>query len=194
MVILIIRHCDKPYDKNNPCCSEEGYKRAEMWKNYFKNYTNLITYTAGFRTNPSQCLKNFSYYSNKHCQHSQRMLLTSYIIGKPILYNYCIGDEKRLVNDVIKRKDADSLIVWQHEGIPKILDYMNIPNYRKIDTSLYDQVIIINNNKLLSMNRQTDDENDWISMAFVMITLFGLGLFCVTRLFSKRREYVSIRV
>ena len=30
---------------------------------FYKNYTNLITYTAGFRTNPSQCLKNFSYYS-----------------------------------------------------------------------------------------------------------------------------------
>jgi hypothetical protein len=121
------------------------------------------------------------------------MLLTSHIIGKPIQYNYCIGDEKRLVNDIMKKPNENSLIVWQHEGIPKILDYLHFPN--KIDPSLYNQVIKINENKLLSMKTNIGRENDWIPYYtfFGIITLFGL--FCLRKcLFSKRQEYITIRV
>ncbi len=188
MVIFIIRHCDKPRDKKNPCCSHIGYKRAEYWREYFRDYKNMTTYTAGFSTTPNQCLKGFSYLSDKHCQHSQRMLLTSHIIGKPIQYQYCIGDEKRLVNDIMKKKEENSLIVWQHEGIPKILNYLNISN--TIDSSLYNQVIKINDNKLLS---NAGKEDNWINICafFGIISLFGF--FCLRKVFcSKRQDYIRI--
>jgi hypothetical protein len=191
MVILIIRHCDKPTDDNNPCCSKKGYERAEYWKRYFQHYNNLTTYTAGFRTRPDQCLKDFPFNSNHKCQHSQRMLLTSYIIGKPIRSGYCVGDEKKLVRDL--NKDENSLIVWEHDGISKILRLLNVKYPYKIDSSRYDQVITINYDKLLSTNfRRQHDNNNNIPVSWkiwMFIVIIGGGIW---RLYNRRRDYQSI--
>jgi hypothetical protein len=197
MVILIIRHCDKPHDKHNPCCSDIGYKRAKYRKDYFKDI-NFTIYTAGFRTEPNQCLKDFSYMSNKYCQHSQRMLLTANIIGKPIKYQYCIGDEKKLVHDVMKQKE-NSLIIWQHKGIYTILDYLNISNHHIIDTSLYGQVIMINtdtqlmSSSLIEMSSYSSNNNIWIYICIFFTFVFGIG-FCIKNLCLKINRYIPINI
>ena len=148
----------------------------------------MTTYTAGFNSEP--CLKDFHYSSNKHCQHSQRMLITSDIIGKPIQYQYCIGDEKRLIKDVMKQ-DVDSLIVWQHDGILKILKHLNI--HSDVDTSLYNQVIIFNTNTnditldskfpILSSPSFIQESK---TFPFVILLLLTTGIGCLFNRFIRR--------
>ena len=143
--IYIIRHCDKPKNDNNPCCSKKGYNRSHKWKDYFKSY-NITIYTTGFSTNQNHCIQSLPFFPNYKCQHSQRMLLTSYIIGKSlhnIHYNYCVGNEKQMIQDVMEYEKNDVLIVWQHEHIRNILDYLQIDHSNNINIGEYNQVIIV---------------------------------------------------
>ena len=66
--IWIIRHCDKPNDHNNPCCSDVGYERSIGWANYFKDYlgnkVNMIT--SDFHSKKI-CVNNVNHTKN-NCQ------------------------------------------------------------------------------------------------------------------------------
>jgi hypothetical protein len=68
--LWIIRHCDKPDDHKNPCCSEKGQVQSRMWGNFFTNYfdkndkINIVA--SNYRSN-NLCKDNIteSFYFNK---------------------------------------------------------------------------------------------------------------------------------
>jgi hypothetical protein len=184
--VYIIRHCEKP--KKGPCCSDKGYRRAEEWKEYFKNY-NLTIYTAGFSTKASKCVSYLHYLPDKDCQHSQRMFLTAHIIGKDTRSNYCIGDEKELVKDVLKEPN-DVLIVWQHNGIAKIMNYLKIPPHH-INTKDYNNIIVGN---FYEIQSHPYNYNGLLIVlgVFIVITITHFIHNCIKR-FHRRRNYISIQ-
>jgi hypothetical protein len=134
--VVIIRHCDKVND-DDPCCSDTGSDRANTWHKVMDpiasgSKLNIYTSSANF---DALCKPNIIYSSDSSCQHSQRMVLTSYMIyynlaatGK-VDSSYCIGDYKQLVKDI--NSDADKishgLIVWKHTEIPTIINQWNVP-------------------------------------------------------------------
>lgn len=141
--IWFLRHCDKPNNNNNPCCTNIGYKRAIAWGNYLKTKikkkSQIKFYASGFSQNKI-CINHKKYRSNKKCQKSQRMLLTSnfihvnftndddYAVNNFININYCIGDEKYLLNDIIQSENQynDIIVVWEHVGIINMLNQLGV--------------------------------------------------------------------
>jgi hypothetical protein len=158
--IWFIRHCDKPNNSNNPCCSEIGYERSIAWYDYLKTKinkrSNIKFYASGFAEEKvcDYFTNHKKYKANKQCQKSQRMFLTcniiynnfsndnQYLINNFINLNYCVGEEKDLLNSVIKNanKHDDVVIVWEHNGIIDILNMLNldINFWKKKYKNMYD--------------------------------------------------------
>jgi hypothetical protein len=144
--IWLLRHCDKPVDPYNPCCSELGYKRAENWHRYFEKYTNLKNdnnriqlYSSNYNEK-KVCLSELTdYQPNKYCQKSQRMFLTAYYLQQRLYLltkysildkintNYCVGDKNELVKHVLSKDYiSDAIIIWEHQEMVKMINLFGI--------------------------------------------------------------------
>ena len=93
--LWFLRHCDKPSDPDNSCCSPAGYDRARAWSTYFmQKWGNaywegdlmhphhVSLYASAFHSK-QVCLGVPKHRvgedgkGSKKCQHSQRMFLTA---------------------------------------------------------------------------------------------------------------------
>ena len=141
--IWIIRHCDKPKQISNPCCSNIGYDRAKNWHLYFQKYftkKNIIEIYSSNYNEKKVCLKdnNYQLNPNKSCQKSQRMFLTAnyiqenlkqkYNVFKKNNLNYCVGEKNKLLKNIFKNDDilTDIVLVWEHKEIVKIINEFGI--------------------------------------------------------------------
>jgi hypothetical protein len=155
--IWILRHCDKPQNNDNPCCSKNGVIRSQYWNNYFNQYLNtnsaIKIYTSSFRKSCTICVPNTKYIARRYCEKSQRMLETTLYIYKSMLFNnvhinteYCVGDEKYLAQNILSNVlYTDIIIVWEHIKISKIIEYLGF-NMNEWKHDIYDMVIRINKN------------------------------------------------
>jgi hypothetical protein len=152
--IWIIRHCDKPKNRNNPCCSEDGYQRSKYWLPYFQNKINnkekVQIISSGFN-DKYNCI-DLSSYTKNSCQKSQRMFLTSHFIYSSMnktysveyINHFCIGDTYKITN-FVKNNPFDTIIVWEHNEIIDIIrmfDYKvdDWPNHLK---NMYDIIFMM---------------------------------------------------
>lgn len=162
--IWIIRHCDKPNNHKNPCCSDSGYERSIGWANYFKDYLgnkiNIITSDFHSKT---ICVDKLNHTKN-NCQKSQRMFLTTHYLSKQLLdmnynietinLNYCVGDSGKIFNHIQNMKNHnrninDIILIWEHNEIINFIRKYNIKIglwKRKLKKN-YDIVFMIDTNK-----------------------------------------------
>jgi hypothetical protein len=162
--IWLLRHCDKPINNNNPCCSALGYQRADNWFFYFISYLNKNDNIAIYSSNYNEkkiCLKQNKYNPDRNCQKSQRMFLTAYYIHNQLTNNkynvknninldYCIGDKSQLIdniiNNIINNKNInDVIVVWEHKEIIEIIRYFNIhiSKWHNRFKDVYDLIFLI---------------------------------------------------
>jgi len=166
--LWIIRHCDKPSNDRDPCCSDKGYERSINWVNFFNKYLQkqeyIKIYTSGFREkNNYICdaneINSFNISSTKKCQKSQRMIITSEILYDSLKNNsydkitldnkYCIGDEKQLymqiMNDYNNNRISNSIVVWEHLSIIDLIHKFDIQitKWKKEYKKYYSIVFII---------------------------------------------------
>ena len=150
--IWFIRHCDKPDNNDNPCCSNLGLQRAHVWPSYFKTHlptheNAALIYTSGF-SQDKQCTNNGydNAFRKKNCPSSQRMWLTSNILYqnlqpqvKKIHHPFCVGDYKNMIKNILehgkdKKKNGkgknklldDIIVVWEHEEIVDMLRELDV--------------------------------------------------------------------
>lgn len=133
--VYIIRHCDKVND-SDPCCSREGYIRANTWNTvldvmFGSNKMNIFSTKADYGT--SLCLPHVSYTADATCQSSQRMSVTSSLIyyntknsKAQLNLNYCSKDYVQVVQDIYDGSVNKALIVWSHDEIVEILNEYNV--------------------------------------------------------------------
>jgi len=158
--IWFLRHCDKPHNPVNPCCTDLGYDRANHWYRYFadriKHNQPLAIYTSGFNEK-RVCINNTRHLSTKYCQKSQRMYLTALAIQREIPQSilhssYCVGDYRRLLRDIRLSTLQNIIVVWEHnEIIQMIRDYgVDISKWRNRFNNHYDIVfhLVIQNKKV----------------------------------------------
>jgi hypothetical protein len=164
--IWLIRHCDKPKDHNNPCCSDKGYIRANSWHYYFLPFWNshdtVKIITSSFNEKKI-CLPHVYPYSFREtgntCQKSQRMWITGYYLYNnlytttvsnllsKINSDYCIGQYKDMLHHVLERnyvkKTSDLIIVWEHNEIIDIIHHFDIPIEKWKNKNIYDLIFMI---------------------------------------------------
>jgi len=160
--IWLLRHCDKPVNNDSPCCSPIGYVRADNWYYYFDRYLdkndNIVIYSSNYNEKKI-CIPflNSQYTPNINCQKSQRMFLTAYYILNQLTNNkyhvknninldYCIGYKPQLLNDIMKNKKInDVIVVWEHKEIIDIIRYFNIKltKWHNKFTNVYDLIFMI---------------------------------------------------
>ena len=162
--IWIIRHCDKPNNPKNPCCSDIGYERSIGWANYFKHYlgNNINIITSNFHSN-TICVDNLN-HSKNNCQKSQRMTLTTYYLSKELLnlnckiqtinLNYCIGDSGKIFHHIqtmkYHNKNAiDIILIWEHHEIVNFIRKYNVKinQWKRKLKKNYDIVFMIDTEK-----------------------------------------------
>jgi hypothetical protein len=169
--LWIIRHCDKGNHNSDPCCNINGYERSKNWYNYFNLYikNNCYIYGANYNNDDNdKCININGYQTNKNCQKSQRMFLTSLYIFytfeniQNLNINYCIGDYKDLTKSAYKQEYDNVIIVWEHDEIIDIINYIGIdlekwPN----DIDGYNLVFMVNidSNKLYYDCYNFEDNN-----------------------------------
>ena len=167
--LWLLRHCDKPKDNKNPCCSEIGKERTKYWIHYFLKVFNkeksIQFYTSNFRSNEESCMnEKMVYQTNDKCQKSQRMFYTTYYIQKEFIknnfnvnpqinINFCIGENSNLLQTILKNADAtDSILIWEHDEIIDIIRKFNIQinKWKSKYRHLYDIIFMIDlkSNKL----------------------------------------------
>jgi len=141
--IWFIRHCDKPFDYKNPCCSEYGYKRAENWDHYLTKYLtredSIKIVTSNFNTN-KVCMMDLNRNPDYYCQKSQRMYLTSHLIyenmrkitayniSSHINKNFCVGQAKKMLISIFKTEFSysDIILVWEHKEMIDLIQSFDI--------------------------------------------------------------------
>lgn len=163
--IWIIRHCDKPSNKNNPCCSEIGYKRANAWYQYFQTYLKkddkikIITSNYDFKKSciPQGLPLINTATPNSQCQKSQRMWITGYYIFSNLRVNmkfqlhnqinseYCVGQYKEMLHHIMNKdtETTDAIIVWEHNEIIDIIRHLGIKIDPWKNDNIYDIVFMI---------------------------------------------------
>jgi len=141
--IWLLRHCDKPDNVRNDCCSNNGYARSNHWHLYFERYffplgqNKIKIYTSNFHSSKTNiCIHNINHIDDKTCQHSQRMYLTSnYLynslnkqnITSIINFDYCVGSYVDMIHNINNITNyTDIIIVWEHQEIVDIINYFNI--------------------------------------------------------------------
>ncbi len=125
--VWIIRHCDKPIDTKNPCCSDSGYKRSLGWANYFQQhieytYPPINIITSNYNSK-NKCIKHVL-HERTNCQKSQRMFLTTHYLSSqlsnlkyeisPINIDYCIGDNGKVfdhIQNTTNKMVGDTIII-----------------------------------------------------------------------------------
>jgi hypothetical protein len=185
--IWLIRHCDKPADKNNSCCSDYGYKHSDNWYKYFKKYISSppYIYGANYNNEQNQCATdydyNYNYNSKIDCQKSQRMYLTAQAINKSIRFSkddvnidYCTGQYKELAKNTRNINNNDIIVVWEHSEIVDIINYfgINLDKWPNIIDDEYSIVFMfdVDHNKLYYDCYQweaeyvdcSNDVNNWL--------------------------------
>lgn len=161
--IWIIRHCDKPNNPKNPCCSDTGYDRSIGWANYFKDYlgnnNNRINIITSDFHSKTKCVDKLNHTKN-NCQKSQRMLLTTYYLSKQLLdmnykidtinLNYCVGDSGKIFHHIQTMKNTnDIILVWEHHEIVDFIRKYNIKirNWKRKVKHNFDIVFMIDTKK-----------------------------------------------
>lgn len=148
--VWLIRHCDKPNDKESSCCSSYGYKHANNWYKYFEKYITSSPYIYGANYNEEyQCTEYHNYNYDRNCQKSQRMYLTAYAIHESFYYSknevnidYCTGQYKELSKSVSNINNDNVIVVWEHSEIIDIINYFGI-NVNKWPNNLDDEYNIV---------------------------------------------------
>jgi len=156
--IWFLRHCDKPHNKDNPCCSKKGYQRANNWHLYFQTWipqtSRIAIYTSSFHEK-KMCIQNTnSINTNKQCQKSQRMWITAQTIYnnlhiyfpfyKTIHSNFCIGEYKKVLQHI--KKDAlsftDAIVIWEHTEIIEMIRALGIET-KHVHNNIYHLVFLV---------------------------------------------------
>ena len=167
--IWFIRHCDKPHNNKNPCCSMLGYKRAENWDYYLTKYLtkndSIKIVTSNFNTN-KVCMMDLDRTPDSYCPKSQRMYLTSHLIyhnmkrinmyniSYNINKNFCVGEAKKMLSSILKTETSysDIIIVWEHKEISDLIQKFDIKisKWKNIYRDHYDLLFMIDieNNEL----------------------------------------------
>ena len=141
--IWFIRHCDKPSDHENPCCSEYGYKRAENWDYYLTKYLtredSIKIVTSNFNTHKI-CMMELNRNPDAYCQKSQRMYLTSHLIyenmkrittyniSSQINKSFCVGEANKMLKSILETEFlySDIILVWEHKEIIDLIRSFDI--------------------------------------------------------------------
>jgi len=156
--IWLIRHCDKPSDKTNPCCTNYGYDRANNWYNYFNQYIESEPYIYASNYNEKkQCTVSNYYISDSECQKSQRMFLTAQAISDSINYmkddvniDFCTGQYADLIDTTNTIKNNDIIIVWEHTEIVDMINYIGIDIEKWPDDANHEYNVVF----MIDMNDQ----------------------------------------
>jgi hypothetical protein len=152
--IWILRHCDKP--PAGPCCSPEGYARADAWGAYLARRVpaeaTVLHIEAG-ASSPRQCHAGATpstFAVDARCQRSERLLLTSRVLqgalARPftVQAGLCTGDAPAILRRLTKEPAAtDAVIVWEHTEIAALLTGLGWPGVGWPDAQHYDFVFLV---------------------------------------------------
>lgn len=157
--IWFLRHCDKPADPHNPCCTPHGLLRTTHWASYLTPLINASTdsvslYASGFQ--PSSyplCPPLLEGRGKPSCPHSQRMFVTahhlrqelikgpSFLHSPPVWSQGCVGDWKHMWNHLVQSPSLASIVIWEHNEIIDILRHASgLPIGPWEDNNLYNLV------------------------------------------------------
>jgi hypothetical protein len=94
--IWIIRHCDKPKNKKNPCCSSVGFQRAEQWHHYFEKYfdskSKIQIISSGYSENKNDnCILSKQNTNHPQCKKSQRMWVTANVLNQTLSKKFIVS-------------------------------------------------------------------------------------------------------
>ena len=172
--LWMLRHCDKPIDDADSCCSDVGHQREQKWSIFLHRYLDqedsfIEMYASNFRTIQT-CNYNINYElmtstPRKHCQRAQRMYSSAYYIKenleslnysiiKNIDTNNCIGEESAVIHSITNSTHTitDAILIWQHDEIMEIIRSFGITmnDFSKSDKYIYDIAFMldISNKKL----------------------------------------------
>ena len=171
--LWMIRHCDKPINDADSCCSDFGHQREQKWSIFLHKYLDqensvIEMYASNFRTIQT-CNYNINYEfmtstPRKNCQRAQRMYSSAYYIKenleslnytivKNINTNNCIGEESDVVHSINNSTQiTDAILIWQHDEILQIIRSfgINANDFSKSDKYIYDVAFMldISSNKL----------------------------------------------
>lgn len=118
--VYIVRHCDKPDDDNDPCCSQKGCQRSAALVPFFNR---LLTKSPRYLIGPG-------YQGISACkQRSQRAIQTlmplSQFYNIPILNRYCTEQTQEQARDILCMNTSDTIIiVWDHDHIASLIGYL----------------------------------------------------------------------
>jgi hypothetical protein len=159
--IWLIRHCDKPKNPENPCCSEMGYRRANSWYQYFQLWLkpeNIVKIVTSEFNKKKVCISGITTGSNSQCQKSQRMWITGFYIYSHLQTNmsiqiqsiintrYCIGQYKEMLENIMEKNaddSTDAIIVWEHNEIIDIIRHFGIKIDNWKNEKIYDIVFLL---------------------------------------------------
>lgn len=157
----MLRHCDKPIDDADSCCSDVGHQREQKWSMFLHKYLDqddsvIEMYASNFRRIQT-CNYNINYelmssVPRKNCQRAQRMYSSAYYIKenleslnyniiKNIDTNNCIGEESAVVQSITNSTQiTDAILIWQHDEIIEIIRSFDIKmnDFSKSDKYIYD--------------------------------------------------------
>jgi len=161
----MLRHCDKPIDPRDSCCSDVGHQREQRWSTFLHRYLDkgsiIKLYASNFHSIQT-CGYHIDYTlmtttPKKHCQKSQRMYSSAYCIKKNleslkyevISYidtNNCIGQETDVLHSITNSTQVtDAILIWQHDEILDIIRSYGIPieSFEKSDKNVYDIAFMV---------------------------------------------------
>ena len=141
--IWILRHCDKPENPKNPCCSEYGKIRFQSWNQYFmrqnipqENSIQIIG--SNYDDSKSKCVVSNQQKTNEKCNYSQRMVESSlYLQESMMMYfpnvgldttTFCSTQTTKLALSIYQNhtKNHHVILVWSHTEIIDLLRTMGI--------------------------------------------------------------------
>ena len=158
--LWIIRHCDKPKDKRNPCCSNEGYTRSEKWADYFQKYivygTEINMLSSNYRDTRKICIADTNYTNtttNNRCQKSQRMALTTHYLTKKLLEHYTIYNKTQIErqNNPFCVGSSEKIVSYVKEKISSTSKNKNVNKNVNTNTQF---ILVWEHNEIIDIIRQ----------------------------------------
>jgi hypothetical protein len=117
--IWFIRHCNKPKNNQNPCCSTDGYNYAQQLHTFFEDAidplsSTLLIIPSGFKKKVN-CVENANEYNNHtiktkadhRCQRSQRMYITGTLLYENMVSKYTFLEEEEEEEEEDEDEDED---------------------------------------------------------------------------------------
>ena len=132
--VWFVRHCDKPPQDSNPCCSAKGIRRMTQWGQFMKAYLsdNATVQILTAADSTTEVCSVDRAPRNPVCQLSARFHESSRYIQNALQIpthleeRLCIGQSELLAHRINATRDqySDTIVVWEHRDMARVLWHM----------------------------------------------------------------------